>query len=552
MLEYNLDQTRVQSAFSRGLLVVAMVFGLVEGANARTPDPIQRWATDIPCGRQEPPRILDESKMFTDVTSSVGITHRHRCDIISRGRQEERQMISGGMAIGDYDNDGWPDIYAVGGSGETNVLYRNLGNGRFEKIGPDAGVALKGTEGSGAIFADIDGDDWLDLFVTGINDTRPTLFRNRGDGTFDDITARSGLDKVVNSFSASFGDIDRDGDLDLYIAHWFPAQSSGQLWRNQGDGSFTDITEAAGLANAGMYDFTASFTDINNDGWLDLLVASDYGTSKVFKNNKNGTFTNATTPDISDENGMGSSVGDYNNDGHIDWFVTSISTGGISGNRMYKNRGDGTFADTTQRAGVRIGHWAWGSCFADFNNDGYLDIFHVNGFGRPALNYEGESNREPSVLYMSNGKNWFGQVTFTERAKELGIDDTMHGRGVACFDYDRDGDIDIYIGNNNQTPKLYRNNSPKGKNFLTIKLKGISPNTDAVGARIYVKTGWTQQMREIHSGASYISQEPLETHFGLNKSDIADEVRIVWPSQRTTIMKKVAVNQFLVIEEPKN
>jgi len=239
----------------------------------------------------------------------------------------------------------------------------------------------------------------------------------------------------------------------------------------------------------------------------------------------------------------GVAAGDLDADGFIDLYAIR---GDIGRNLLFHNEGDGTFEDVTEEAGVRHGFWGWGSCSADFNNDGNPDIFHVNGFGFE----EGEENaleflEDASRLFNSNGDG-----TFTEMATELGIDDTRQGRGTVCFDYDRDGDVDIFIANYSESPRLYRNEGGNNLNFLNIKLVGITPNTDAIGARTSLTIEDKTQTREIRSGNNFESQNPAEAHFGLNKAKLIDEIRIRWPDVEITILEEVEANQFLKISHP--
>jgi hypothetical protein len=275
----------------------------------------------------------------------------------------------------------------------------------------------------------------------------------------------------------------------------------------------------------------------------------------VFLNNGDSTFTDVTTPIISDENGMGAAVGDYDNDLDLDWFVSSIfdpdeagvkeglGTWGFTGNRLYNN-GDGVFGDSTESSGVRHGFWGWASCFSDFNNDGYLDIFHVNGWSRDQ-EIASQFLEDPSRLFISKGNGSFSEVAF-----DAGIMDTDQGRGISCFDYDRDGDIDIFIANNNQNAKLYRNDGGNLNNFLTVKLEGISPNTEAIGARIIIDIDGKKQMRELQAGSNFVSQNPAEAHFGLRNADTITEVQVTWPDGQNTTINDIESNQFLVIQHP--
>jgi len=322
------------------LLVILLSFGLIGGCSKSGGNSGQS-GTNI---------------RFTNVTIQAGLIYVY--GFMFGGPATEPQLISGGVAAGDYDNDGWVDLYVVRGTIGPNLLFRNLGNGSFEEVGESAGLALSGTIGSGPTFADFSGDGFLDLFIGGVSPTKVSLFLNNGDGTFSNITAGAFEPAVLsnNTFSAAFGDYDLDGGLDLLMTHWGSDVkidgSSEHLWRNNGGTTFTDVSIASGIASTyqGLPDFTFSpnFADINNDGYLDILFAADFVTRRVFINQKNGTFVNITDPNvITDENGMGAGVIDYENDGDLDWFVSSIydpnmvaeANWGISGNRLYRNKG---------------------------------------------------------------------------------------------------------------------------------------------------------------------------------------------------------------------
>ncbi|NNE07403.1 MAG: VCBS repeat-containing protein [Gemmatimonadetes bacterium] len=287
------------------------------------------------------PVFADATWNFSDVTSSAGFNYSHG---YADSTFTEQRIIAGGVACGDYNGDDWPDLFVVGGTAGPNRLFRNEGDGTFTDVAPGAGLAVTGMEGCGPSFADWDGDGDLDLFVGAVRFNPPALYRNEGDGTFADITALTGVAPDLSTFSIAFADFDRDGDLDLCLAHWRTPADSTHLYRNEGNGTFIDFDAAAGVSDMG-YSFTPNFADWNDDGWPDLLVASDFGTSKVFENAGDGTFLDVTTAVITDENGMGAAVADYDNDGDLDWFVSSIwdtasqpeGNWGSSGNRLYRN-----------------------------------------------------------------------------------------------------------------------------------------------------------------------------------------------------------------------
>ncbi len=496
---------------------------------------------------------------FKDVTALAGINHVHGYkdgDFDTSDPSYERILQGGGVAGADYDLDGWPDLYVTAGSAGANLLYRNRGDGTFVDMAATAGVAFTGRKDAGASFADMDGDGWPDLFLGGVNGTPPLVLRNRQDGTFEDVTEASGLADISNAYSASFADFDKDGDLDAYISHWNDSLQGRYLFTNDGKGVFTDVSAKAGIPDGLMADYTPIFADIDNDGWLDLLVAADYNSSQVFINNRNGTFRLATDINvITDENGMGASAADFDNDGDIDWFVTSIFdpsglpdndlTAGAAeatGNRLYRNKGDGTFEDVTETAGVRLGSWGWGSCFADFNNDGHLDLFHVNGYVTGNFNTSSAFLTDESLMFISNGDG-----TFDGFRQDLRLSDRGQGRGLVCFDYDLDGDIDIFVANNQQAPSLYRNDGGNDLNFIHVRLGGEALNSEGIGGRVSIVTGNLSQIREIQAGNNFISSNPAEAYFGVGSAKVIDEVRITWPSGEEKVFSKVKANQMLTI-----
>ena len=493
---------------------------------------------------------------------------------------DEVQWIAAhGVAAGDYDADGDVDLFIVRGDLGPNLLYRNDGNLVFAEVAESAGVGNTKTptsnwrHGSPA-FADVDGDGLLDLFLSGLGGDPNKLYKNDGDGTFTDVTAGSGFDQMKSAytFSPAFGDYDLDGDIDLVVGHWgspinysSPPSETEHLWRNDTEGNnikFTPVTARAGISpgiltisdskiTQRVFDntFTPTFADFNDDGHPDLVMAADFNFSQVFTNNGNGTFSNTTDTDvIIDGNGMGSAVGDYDNDGRLDWFVSSIrATGDVPqhlstlGNRLYRNNND-IFEDVSYDSGITAGGWGWGSCFLDIENDGDLDIYQTNGW--PEWDELGPFSSDGTRVFVNQGNG-----IFHETAGELGLRDAEQGRGVVCADFDRDGDLDILLlhGNTENAATLWKNTNEG--NFLSVRLKGKSPNTQAIGARITLESGGRWQLREMMLGNNFVSHNPAEQHFGLGDSTKIDILRIRWPDGSQTELTDIDANQHLIISQ---
>ena len=502
----------------------------------------------------------DLDTLFTDITNSSGLNY----ELPVSDFTDDIHLMAGGVSVADYDGDGWLDFF-VSHSLQPGKLFRNLGTGIFTETTSALGQLNSRQLGSLFIDADEDGDMDLLLSEDSGDDGFSRLLINNNN-TFSSSSSKLGISFSRFTHSFSMGDYDSDGDLDLYAAHWGGPKDSvnpGYLWQKQSSGLFIDnsqvlpLVPASPIKTVGNADvqFTANFADIDGDHDSDILLSGDFETSQVLMNNS-AVFQDVTTSDISDENGMGGSIGDYDNDGDLDWFVTSIWNpldtlgyiGGESGNRLYNNDGAGSFSDKTEQAGVREGYWAWGSCFADFNNDGWLDIFHTNGMT------DGRSITEtifpqflddPSRLFINNKDG-----SFSERSAELGIKHTAHGRGISCFDFDKDGDVDILIANNGLAPTLYQNNSALADGgYLSIQLVAGMKNKQAVGAKIWLETGELKQFRELRLGSNYMSNDPVIAHFGLSNKAVVDKLTIRWPDGSSQVLTDVAINQHLVINK---
>ena len=518
--------------------------------------------------------------MFVDMTAASGISFTVGF-LEPMSNSELTITLPSGAAAGDYDDDGDIDLFIVRGDSGPNLLYRNTGNLVFEDVAAEAGVAAtKSIFGSyrhsSPAFADLDGDNDLDLVLPGLDGDPTMVFANNGDGTFTDVSSGSGLDRMraQNSMSPAFGDYDLDGDLDLMLAHWgTPRDYAGNpgdtehLWRNDSDSTgirFTSVSEQSGIAPSIVsstdplvternsdHTFAPTFAHINDDAFPDLLVVADFNSTQVFINNGDGTFSNVTDYDvIIDGNGMGSAVGDFDGDGDLDWFVSSIRAVGEDvpfrlsrvGNRLYRND-DGTFADVTAEAGVTDGGWGWGSCFLDFENDGDLDIYHTNGWQN--WDFYGGFNTDTSRAFVSNGDG-----TFTESAEELGLDDAEQGRGIVCADFDNDGDTDIlqlHMHADNAAT-LWMNEATN--NWLSVRLRGAAPNTQAVGARIVASIAGEDQLREVTLGSNFASHNPTDQIFGLGSMTQVDVLTVEWPDGERTVMQALAANQEMVIDHP--
>ena len=499
-----------------------------------------------------------------------------------------------GLAFFDFDNDGWLDIYLTNGtrldttwpSGKapTSHLYKNNRDGTFTDVTEKSGLARTGWQ-TGVCVGDYDNDGWDDLFCCFYGHN--ILFHNNGNGTFSDVTRKTGLyqETVRWGSGCCWLDYDRDGHLDLFVANYIdfdpnkvPAlgQSPPCLWKgvpvicgprglpggmnilyhNNGDGSFTDVSEKAGILKPGArYSITPVSYDFDNDGWPDIYVAVDSMPSILFHNNHDGTFTDvavsagcAFNQDGEEQSGMGVAIGDYDGDGWLDIFKTNFSD---DSSDLYHNSHDGTFTDATLGAGFggNRQYVGWGCGFIDYDNDGWPDVMQINGHVYPEVDSMGiaQTFKNQRLVYRN-----LGGKTFEDVSSKLGsgILERYSSRGAAFGDFDNDGDVDVLIMNMNDLPSLLRNDGGNKNNWVKIKLLGTTCNRTAIGARVRVVTGDHVQLNEVASGGSVMSQSDLRLHFGLGKAKVVDLLEVKWPTtQKIQRFTNIPSNQILTLRE---
>ena len=513
-----------------------------------------------------------------------GITWRH-----TSGRSPNYYLpetTGAGCAFLDYDNDGWMDIYLVNSgacdfytptSPLRNALYRNNRDGTFTDVTDKAGVA-GGGYGMGVAVGDYNGDGLPDMFVTGYN--RSVLYRNNGDGTFTDVTKQAGLELDGWSTSAVWFDADNDGRLDLYVCQFvkynraankfcgdavsserhycipsiYPPSRSW-LFHNNGDGTFTDISEASGIAGSLGKGWGVVATDINNDGWMDLFVANDTVENFLFVNN-HGKFTDhgleagvAYSQDGQARSGMGVDSADFDQDGWMDLFVTNIDHQMYS---LYRNHRDGTFEDMATRTALGESTRemsGWGVRFFDYDNDGSLDLFVANGHpdDQIALITPRVTYLEPLLLFNYDGK------TLDNISASAGpvFQQDFAARGLALGDFDNDGSVDVLIAVNNGAPLLLHNEAAHGRNWLGVRLIGKTCNRDAIGARVRWFAGGVERHRMKIGGGSFLSSSDPRMVLGLGSNSVVERLEIHWPqpSKQVDILTKLPINRYITIQE---
>jgi enediyne biosynthesis protein E4 len=523
---------------------------------------------------------------YTDVREAAKITFQQD----STQTEEKYYLETMGTGVGwiDYDQDGLMDLYFVQSAATEiykptrplrSALYHNNGDGTFTDVTEKAGVGGEGHYGQGVAVGDFDNDGYPDLYVTGYG--RAILYHNNGNGTFTDVTAKAGVaDEGGWSTSAGWFDYDKDGWLDLVVTNYIewspknniwcgehrpgyrsychPGNYKGQhikLYHNNHDGTFTDVSDASGVGKPEAKGMGVVLADFNNDGWPDIAVANDSWPNFLFINKHNGTFEDvslvsgiAASEDGKYEAGMGIDAADVDGDGWQDVYITHLD---FELNRLYRNSQDGTFTDETFRS--RIGNTAVllsgvSMKFLDYDNDGWNDILQLNGAMLDNVTlYHGEvSYKEPLLMYRNVGKGQFEKVS-----ESLGPDfmRPIVGRGLATADYDNDGDIDIVTNNRGDFPSLLRNDGGNANHWLTVQLMGTKSNRDGIGASLKLMSEGFVQVEQAKGGMSYMSASDPRIHFGLGKRTKIESLEITWPSGQKDVLRNVTADQIIAVKE---
>jgi len=572
--------TVVTIAFVSMGLAFSSVSAMAQSGHA-VPPPPPPGAKATKCAGRPVPQL-------EDVTAAAGITFKHTSDPAKRYIVES---MSGGVVLIDYDRDGWPDIYftnaptvdmAVRGEKSLGILYHNNRDGTFTDVTAKAGLSTRCFAMGGAV-GDIDNDGWPDLYVTCLGGN--ILYRNNGNGTFTDITAKAGVADGRWSTGAAFGDYDGDGFVDLMVTNYvdfhlndLPGFGSAPfckyrgidvqcgprglrgagdaLFHNNGDGTFTDVSKLAGVDDPnGYYGLGVLWADFNNTGRPDIYVANDSTPKFLYKNVGGGKFKEiglesgtAVSDDGSEQASMGLAIGDYNHTGRPSIYVTNFSD---ENDLLYRNEGDWDFKEVSYAAGVALPSLPfvkWGTAFVDLDNDGWLDLMAVNGHVYPQVDSlpSGAGYREPKVLQLNQKDG-----TFCDASDQAGkaMTEKRVSRGLAVGDLFNDGNMDAVVGDIDGAPMLLRNHGVPGRHFVSFELTGTKSNRLALNARITLNAGGMTQTDEVHSGGSYLSQNDLRLHFGLGTATKIDKVEIHWPSGKTEVLTNLAADQYYSVVE---
>jgi hypothetical protein len=525
-----------------------------------------------------------DTQRFTEISGPAGITFKH---VFSPEKKYIAESMGGGVALFDYDNDGYLDIYFVNSltvdlaksrQKTVSALYHNNGNNTFTDVTAMAGVGDVGF-GMGVAAGDYNNDGFVDLYVTSLGPNH--LFRNNRNGTFTDETVKARVGDPRWSTGAAFVDYDKDGKLDLFVSNYVgfdfnnlpefgvgrtcqfkgvPVQcgprglpgAGDSLYHNNGDGTFTDVSKKAGVSDPnGYYGLGVICSDFDEDGFVDIFVANDSTPNFFYHNNGDGTFKElgftsgtAVNGSGSEQGCMGVTLGDYDHDGMLDLFITNFDD---EYNVLYHNDGRNSFTDVSFKAKVAeisLPYVGWGTRFFDYDNDGWVDLFVANGHVYPQRG----QYRQRQLLHHNNRDG-----TFSEVASQAGstLMEERVGRGAAFGDIDNDGDVDVVVGDLDGGPQLLRNDGGNANSAILIKLVGGKSGRDGIGARVKVVAGDLVQIDEVRSGGSYLSQSDLRLHFGLHKATKIDVVEVRWPSGVIDRIANLEANKLLTISEGK-
>ena len=556
--------------------------GLATGQEGHpTPPPPPPGAKSSKCSGRLVPQL-------EDITAKAGITFKHTSDPAKKYIVES---MSGGVILFDYDRDGWLDVYftnapsvetAVKGQKSRGALYHNNHDGTFTDVTEKAEVGTPCFAMGGAV-GDYDNDRWPDLYVTCLGGN--VLYHNNGDRTFTDVTAKAGVADGRWSTGAAFGDYDGDGFVDLMVTNYVdfhlndlpgfgkspnckyrgidvqcgPRGLKGagdSLFHNNGDGTFTDVSKSAGVSDpSGYYGMGVVWADFNNTGRPDIYVANDSTPKFLYKNEGNGKFKDiglesgtAVSEDGSEQASMGIAIGDYLHTGRPSLYVTNFSD---ENDLLYRNDGNWNFTDVSYPSGVALPSlpWVkWGAAFADLDNDGWLDLIAVSGHVYPQVDTlpSGGGYRQPKLLHLNQKDG-----TFCDASDQVGpaLKEKRVSRGLAVGDLFNDGNVDIVIGDIDGAPMILKNPGVPGRHWVSFELAGTKSNRLALNARVKIVAGGITQTEEIHSGGSYLSQNDLRVHFGLGSAKKIDSVEIRWPSGKMETLTDLAADQFYAVLE---
>jgi hypothetical protein len=523
----------------------------------------------------------DAPVVFQDVAGAAGLRFTHR-NGASPAKHIVETMGSGGLFF-DYDGDGRLDMYVVDGGSVTHDkgatqgrsrLYRNLGGGSFEDVTASAGIGHD-EYGMGACAADYDNDGRVDLYLTNFGPN--ALYHNNGDGTFTNVTPTAGVGSPLLSTSCAFADVDNDGRLDLFVANYVDPEGNSKvcgdararaycrpdvykgvpsvLYRNNGDGTFTDVTRLAGLFRTDGKSLGVVFGDYDDDGRVDLFVANDLMPNFLYHNEGHGLFREvgliagvAVASDGRRRAGMGTDFGDYDGDGRLDLVVTNFE---METHNLYRNLGGGLFADATLQSGVgaaTLRFLGFGTVFFDYDNDGDLDLAIANGhvLDNTSLFQSASKYAQHRLLLRNDGS---GRFTDVAGAAGPGFAVERVGRALAAGDIDDDGDLDLLVTNNGQAAELLRNDGGSRGSAVLVSLVGRKSNRDGIGTRLRASVGARRQIREIKAGSSYLSQSDARAHFGIGRAAMLDQLEVRWPSGHIDVVHHVLANHLITVTE---